>query len=263
MEAAVYDRLGAGYNSYRKHDPFLLSRILDLLDPKPKQKFLDLGCGTGNYTIPLSELGLNLLGIDPSRKMIEAAEARSKKVHWKIGAAENIPSDDQTFHAVLATLTMHHWKNIKKSFQEIHRVLKINGRIVIFTSTPEQMKGYWLNYYFPKMMAKSIMQMPSFYVLKQAATQSGFRISVVKEYFVKDDLEDHFLFVGKNRPELYFNESIRRGISSFSALANKEEVEIGLKRLSTDINSGRFEMINQSYENDWGDYLFIVAEKIN
>ncbi len=261
MEATIYDTIGTDYNAFRKPDPYLLNRILALLNPESNQKFLDLGCGTGNYTIPLSEKGIDLIGIDPSKKMIETARARTKNVSWKIGTAENIPADNQTFQGVIATLTMHHWNNIKKAFQEINRVLKKDGRIVIFTSTPEQMKGYWLNHYFPKMLEKSTMQMPSFFAMKQAATLAGFRISIIEEYFVKDDLSDHFLLVGKNRPELYFNESIRNGISSFSALANNAEVESGLKKLRADIDTGRFEIIKRSFENDWGDYLFMVAEK--
>ena len=261
MEATIYNTIGNDYNAYRKADPYLLSRILVLLKPKAGQNFLDLGCGTGNYTIPLSEKGLNIIGIDPSKKMIETAKSRTKSVNWKIGTAENIPADDQSFHGVIATLTLHHWKNIKKAFQEIGRVLKSDGRVLIFTSSPEQMKGYWLNHYFPKMLAKSTLQMPSFLSLKQAAKQNGFRISTIEEYFVKGDLSDHFLDVGKNRPELYLNPKIRNSISSFAALGNKIEVDTGLKKLRADIDSGRFSIIKKSYDNDWGDYLFMLFER--
>ncbi len=263
MGATIYDTIGTDYNAYRTADPYLLSRISALLKPKTNRQYLDLGCGTGNYTIPLSETGIKMTGIDPSKKMIEEAQSRYQGVQWKMGSAENIPAQDESFHAVLSTLTIHHWKNIKKAFQEISRVLKSDGRFVCFTSTPEQMKGYWLNHYFPKMLAKSTMQMPSFYVLKQAAALAGFRISTIEEYYVKEDLSDHFLHVGKHRPELYFNQKIRNGISSFTALANKEEIDTGLKKLRADIDSGRFAIIKNSYENDWGDYLFMVAEKNN
>jgi len=54
---------------------------------------------------------------------------------------------------------------------------------------------------------------------------------------------------------------VRKGISSFSALANADEVYQGLSKLQSDINFGRFDKIKEKFNNDSGDYLFIIAEK--
>jgi hypothetical protein len=158
-------------------------------------------------------------------------------------------------------LTIHHWTDIKKAFIELNRVLADNGRIIMFTSTPEQMKGYWLNHYFPKMLYSSIVQMPSLDTIQKATDEAKLKISGIEKYFIKDDLKDCFLYVGKNNPERYFDEQIRQGISSFSSLANIDEVKQGLIALRTDIDNNAFEQINNQYENDLGDYLFITIEK--
>lgn len=89
----------------------------------------------------------------------------------------------------------------------------------------------------------------------------GFTITKTEKYFVKVDLQDQFLYSGKNKPEIYFDANIRKGISTFSSLANSEEVKEGLKKLKTDIKNKLFERIKEKYLNDIGDYLFIKFEK--
>ena len=78
---------------------------------------------------------------------------------------------------------------------------------------------------------------------------------------MKEDLKDLFLQSGKHNPELYFNENVRKGISTFALLNNKEEVDKGLLQLRSDIDSGKFESLKKQYENDLGDYCFVVFEK--
>ena len=63
---AIYDAIGTGYNSTRQADPYLTSRLLYFLKPQPGKLYLDIGCGTGNYTIALSNQGLNFTGVEPS-----------------------------------------------------------------------------------------------------------------------------------------------------------------------------------------------------
>ncbi|MGC4233774.1 MAG: methyltransferase domain-containing protein [Niabella sp.] len=256
-----YNKIGTGYNSTRQADPYLAGRLFSLLRPQSDKLYLDIGCGTGNYTIALADKGLNFIGVEPSEKMLDEARTRNQKVGWLNGAAEQIPADDKTFDGIIAILTIHHWTDIKKAFVELNRVLADNGRMIIFTSTPEQMKGYWLNHYFPKMLHSSIVQMPSLESIQKAAEEAAFKISRMEEYFVKDDLKDCFLYVGKNKPECYFNEKIRHGISSFSSLANIDEVQQGLIKLRNDIDSNAFEQIRNQYKNDLGDYLFITIDK--
>lgn len=261
MQDILYNTIGTGYDSTRKADPFLLSRIFDLMQPSSKGKYLDIGCGTGNYTIALKEKGLEIAGIEPSDKMLDVASTKNDSIQWIAGRAEHIPFNDQTIDAVIAVLTIHHWSNIIDAFKEISRVLKENGRFVSFTSLPEQMKGYWLNHYFPGMMKASIQNMPSMMKIDEALCAVGLTKITEEKYFVANDLQDHFLYVGKNRPELYLDATIRNGISSFSNLAGKDEIQSGLSLLQQDMKTGNFINVQEQFENTVGDYLFIVAKK--
>jgi len=202
----LYNDIGLGYNSTRQADPYITERLFQLLSAQANKLYLDIGCGTGNYTIALADKGLNFYGIDPSGKMLDVARSRSSKINWLLGEAEQIPLNSNLFYGAIATLTVHHWKDIKKAFKEIYRVLKPGAKIVIFTATPEQMKAYWLNYYFPKLIGDSILQMPSFDSIKNAAFEAGFVITATGKYYVTDGLQDLFLYAGKNKPQLYFDE---------------------------------------------------------
>ncbi len=256
-----YNIIGTSYNSTRKADPYLTERLYALLAPKNNKRYLDIGCGTGNYTCALAEKGLNFTGVEPSEKMLNEAKARNQSIKWLSGTAEQIPGANNSFDGIIATLTLHHWTDLKKAFAELNRVLAENGRIVFFTSTPEQMRGYWLNHYFPEMLQASIAQMPSIKDIQTALQQTDLEITETEKYFIRDDLQDCFLYVGKNNPERYFDEAIRNGISSFSSLAGTKELEQGLAQLRSNIANDKFEQIKSRYENNTGDYLFISIDK--
>ena len=256
-----YDKIGSDYNLTRKADKYLTEQLLHHLKPTKNGKYLDIGCGTGNYTNELRKNGFQFIGIDPSKQMLEKAKLKNNEIDWKIGSAENIGLPKNIVDGVIASLTIHHWTDLKIAFSEITKVLIPNGRIVIFTSTPKQMKGYWLNHYFPKMLSDSIIQMPTLENVKTAMKDSRIEFLEKDNYFIKPDLQDQFLYCGKQNPELYFDDRIRYGISSFSLLSNRTEVEQGLSELRKDIDSGKIIDVIKSYENDFGDYLFVIGKK--
>ena len=261
MEKAVYDLIGNDYNRTRTADPFLVERLFSLLSPDKNSSYLDVGCGTGNYTIAFAAKGYSMYGAEPSEVMLEEAKRKSSCVEWVQAPAENLPFENEFFGGALATLTIHHWKSLEKGFAEIYRVLKKKSSFVIFTSFPEQMEGYWLNHYFPNMLKDSMQVMPAREKVEAALDSAGFTVTVSERYFVQPDLKDLFLYSGKDRPSIYFDEQVRKGISSFSALSNKEEVQSGLQKLSCDLENGSFIKTAQKYNNALGDYCFIVARK--
>ncbi|MBR9855737.1 MAG: methyltransferase domain-containing protein [Algicola sp.] len=258
---AKYNKIGIDYNLTRKADKYLTQQLLYHLHPTKNGRYLDIGCGTGNYTNEFQKNGFDFIGIDPSELMLGKAKLKNERIDWKIGSAENTGLPKNFVNGIIGSLTIHHWIDLKIGFPELNRVLEPNGRIVIFTSTPEQMKGYWLNHYFPKMLYDSIIQMPTLDNIKKAMKASGIKPIETHKYFVKPDLEDLFLYCGKQNPELYFNEQIRYGISSFSSLSNQTEVKNGLIELKKDIDSGKIEEVIKSYENNLGDYLYVIGQK--
>ena len=123
------------------------------------------------------------------------------------------------------------------------------------------MQSSWLKEYLPDAMIMSLEQMPALDLVTGALTQSGFTSIDTEGFDIGDDLQDSFLYSGKYRPEMYLDEGVRRGISTSASLADPEEVARGCLRLAEDIQSGRIDEVRASYENQGGDYLFVIATK--
>lgn len=261
MVQPIYDRIGEGYDDTRQADPYLTQRLHALLDRSAKGPVLDVGCGTGNYAIALAERGLNITGVDPSEKMLTEARGKSAGVTWVSGSADAIPFSDGSFSGAIGTLTIHHWKKLDACFAELFRVLVRDGRLVLFTSTPEQMRGYWLNNYFPHMLERSMQVMPTLREVSDALLASGFHVRTTERYDVREDLRDLFLYSGKHAPQRYLEAGYRQGMSSFSALSDEQELKAGLAQLEEDIRSGAWSAVKDQYVHRLGDYLFLVAER--
>ena len=254
-----YDRIGAHYNHTRRADPYLASQLIWHVDSARGGVFLDIGCGTGNYTHALAKSGMQMIGIDPSSEMLRKANSGINGLQLVRGKAEALPFAERSFSGSIATLTTHHWEDLSTAFHEVHRVTEAGGKFVIFTSTPEQMKGYWLNEYFPAMLARSMLQMSRFEELQGTLGSAGFTDIASEKYFVRKDLEDSFLYSRKHDPESYLDDRFRKGISSFSDLVDEGELSSGLDSLRKDIDSGRIEKVAAKYENTKGDYLFVIS----
>ncbi len=254
----IYDKIGVNYNSTRKADPVIFEKLFDLLSPSEGMRYLDIGCGTGNYTTIFAERGVNITGVDPSELMLDEARGKRTSVQWINAAAEQMPLKDGIFDGALATFTIHHWNDMDKGLTEVARVLRNDARLVLLTFTPAQERGYWLNHYFPNMMLNSIKRKNTYERMLQSAAACGFSLQRTEKYFVHDGLQDIFCYAGKNNPELYFNQSVRSGISSFALWPN--ETNEGLKRLREDMESGAFDVIRKQYDNDLGDYIFVVLK---
>ena len=259
---AKYDKIGINYDLTRTADDYLVNQFKLLLNLKEDGTYLDIGCGTGNYTNGVYREHLNFIGVDPSIEMLSIAKKRNPQINWILGSAESLSLNDKSVEGVFGCMTIHHWSSLNDGFSELHRVLKGNGSMVIFTSTAEQMKNYWLNHYFPKMMSDSIKQMPAFSDIESALVKNGFAISEKNIYNIDNNLKDQFLYCGKNNPKIYLNQSVRKGISSFASLAYQAEVKSGLLQLESDINSQKIDEIIDSYKNDLGDYLFTVLTPV-
>ena len=103
--------------------------------------------------------------------------------------------------------------------------------------------------------------MPALDLVTGALTQAGFTSIDTEGFDIRDDVQDFFLYSGKYRPEMYLNEGVRRGISTFARLADPEEVTSGCLRLAEDSQSGRIDEVRASYENQGRDYLLVIATK--
>lgn len=257
----IYDKIGNGYDTTRKADPFILSQFNSLLGIEPDKIYLDVACGTGNYSSEISKFGGDWSAFDQSEVMLSEAVNKSQLVKWLKFDVEQTDFQSSSFDGVMCSLAIHHFPNLSNAFKEISRILKPTGKMVLFSATPEQMYSYWLNEYFPDMMKKSCEQMSSLESIASAVQPHGLTIEKTIPFFIEPELEDFFLYSGKQRPEIYLAQSVRDGISSFRNLCTPNELEQGLLKLQSDIVSGAIDEVIKKYTNKIGDYLFVVLSK--
>ena len=98
---------------------------LDLLDPHPGERILDIGCGEGTLTRKIVERGATVLGIDNSPEMIEAA--RAKDIDAILMDAEDLPFSSE-FDAAFSNATLHWVLEKEQAARAIFRSLKPAGR---------------------------------------------------------------------------------------------------------------------------------------
>ena len=255
----IYNTIGRTYDTTRRADPDIVQTLLRLLQPKAGGQYIDVACGSGNYTDALSRAGLVIEGVDISEAMLAKARLKNPAIAWHQGDAQGLPFKDRVFDGVVCTLATHHMEQFEQVFNEMYRVMK-PGRSVILTSTPEQMQHYWLCHYFPMMMEDAWRRMSSLHRIEQAYRDAGFVTVRHEPFFVTKTCSDWFLYAGKYRPEMYLDPAVRAGISSFHMSASKQEITTGLARLEVDIASGAIAEVIQRYENEGGDYMFVVGE---
>jgi ubiquinone/menaquinone biosynthesis C-methylase UbiE len=98
-------------------------------------KVLELGSGTG-INFPFYQDVQSVIAIEPNPSMIQHSlmkkEIASVPIEILQSSAEELPFPDHSFDTVVATLVFCTIQNVEKALQEIHRICKPNGKILLF-----------------------------------------------------------------------------------------------------------------------------------
>ena len=257
----IYNRIGDTYDTTRRADPQILESLKDHIDLRPSGRYLDIGCGTGNYTAGLNKIGGKWVGLDPSSHMLDLANKKDGSIDWIKGSAELLPFEKGAFDGVICTAAIHHFSDIEKAFREVDRVLRPNGKLVIFTATPEQVSRFWLTHYFQEMMERDAAQLPSLGQMEAHFETTPLQIVEIEPFNITNETLDFLFYSGKYRPAMYLSEKIRNGMSPFRTIISDEELTRGLALLKSDIEDGTIDQIIDDSHNELGDYCFVVIKK--
>ena len=103
--------------------------VLSLLDAKPGEAILDLGCGTGHLTAQIAATGATVLGIDASPAMVAQARQNFPKLSFQLVDATQFQTA-QRFDAVFSNAALHWMLDADRVAAVIAGVLKPGGRFV-------------------------------------------------------------------------------------------------------------------------------------
>ena len=103
--------------------------MLELLAPRPGERILDLGCGTGQLTAEIAASGARVVGLDSSPEML--GQARQNYPHLKFVLADATSFRfEEPFDAVFSNAVLHWVKNADAAVERIAAALRPGGRLV-------------------------------------------------------------------------------------------------------------------------------------
>ena len=130
-------------------------RLLELADPQPSHRVLDLACGTGDLAIGAAARGADVIGLDITPRMIELARMAEAgvvtpgRLAWIVGDMAALPMAAATYDCVTTGYGLRNVPDLSGAIAEIHRVLKPGGRLCSLDfDRPESrlVRGIYLTY---------------------------------------------------------------------------------------------------------------------
>ncbi len=102
--------------------------VSSLLERVPRGKALEIGCGTGHWTVFFQNKGFDVIGIDISEQMIAVAREKYPQLNCQVADAENLAQfPDASFDAVFAITVLEFVDNPEKVIKQVKRILKPKG----------------------------------------------------------------------------------------------------------------------------------------
>lgn len=136
----AYDKVGADYDNWywskgaQKLRQRLTERVLELVraQTKGRSKILEVCCGTGHLVNELSKVG-KYTGLDFAPSMVAHCKKTYPKKKFVLGDAEDLPFKKNSFDVAICFWSFHHIVYPEQALDEMRRVLKPGGLIVIAT----------------------------------------------------------------------------------------------------------------------------------
>jgi ubiquinone/menaquinone biosynthesis C-methylase UbiE len=155
-EGIENDAVVDAYNRINRWPQFRILRkifIAELKKHQPEGIVADIGCGPGYLIVDLirSFPNISIKGVDIAEEMLTKASENvrslgvSQKISFHQGDIGQLPFEDASIDFIVSTLSLHHWSEPDQAIQELHRVLKQGGQILVFDVRRDSFKlMYWI-----------------------------------------------------------------------------------------------------------------------
>ncbi|EOD00680.1 class I SAM-dependent methyltransferase [Caldisalinibacter kiritimatiensis] len=205
---AVFDNEANSYDAWYESklgkfvDKVEKECAFELFSPRKGMKVLDVGCGTGNYSIELAKMGCEVVGIDISDEMLDIAKNKAKENNLDIEFYNmdvyNIKFDDESFDAVFSMAAFEFIKEPEKAIEEIFRVVKKDGQVLIGTINK---KSAWGELYLSEEFQKnSIFKYAQFKTLDELKKlKSNYLVDTAECLFIPPNIDEKDISMEKEK----------------------------------------------------------------
>ena len=148
---------------------FWLPELARVGDVRPGRSVLDVGCGTGRLSVPLSE-GCRVVGIDPTAEMLAIARSKGGRADFVRADAARIPFGADRFDVAIAVLVLHLVPDLSAAVREIARVAR---RAVVATVDMQRRRRHAIDEAFPSLQGIDEARFPRIGDLRAACREAG------------------------------------------------------------------------------------------
>ncbi len=142
LHQRVRDQFGGSAQAYTASpghaDTAVLDRLMNLLQPAPGDRALDIATGAGHVALAMAERGAEVTALDLTPAMLEEAQSnairRGLPITTTEGAAECLPFTGNMFDLVSVRQAPHHFADVAAAVREMARVLRPGGRLLLVDS---------------------------------------------------------------------------------------------------------------------------------
>lgn len=183
MRKADYKKISMTYDSARplseQNSELWIRLINQRVITNEKIEFLDLGSGTGRFSIAIADRpNYSVTGTDISKEMILKAREKegASKVSWVVHDASLLPFVDESFDAVFMSHLLHHVDEPLNVIKECYRILKPNGTILNRYGAIENIRSDVEHTFFPETLEIDEARIPSISQVEEWFNNAGFDI---------------------------------------------------------------------------------------
>ncbi len=104
--------------------------LIDLLNPRPGERILDAGCGTGELTQQIAERGVSVMGLDAAGPMIAKATEQFPSLPFQVADITTVDLPER-FDAIFSNAVLHWVTDYEAAIRQLKKHLKPGGRLVV------------------------------------------------------------------------------------------------------------------------------------
>lgn len=224
---ADYSAIASSYDAGRRLPEESIRQWVGLIIERgrltPGSTCLDLGCGTGRFSVPLAlESGSYVVGADVCFEMLSEALAKpaSDHVDWMRTDAQRLGLRSKAFQCVFMSLVLHHVDDAECVLRESRRVLLPGGVLLIRTTGRDDMDTMPVYRFFPGAREIDESRLPTIGALESSLLRAGFakvRFEKVKQSLVPSVAD-------------YLDKTRRKSISALTLLSEADYAD-GVRRM--------------------------------
>jgi ubiquinone/menaquinone biosynthesis C-methylase UbiE len=205
-----------------------LSTVRQSAPLPPGRKIVDVGCGTGRFSMGLADVyDTHVVGVDRSAKMLAQIRSQHRHVSFCVADAQVLPFRRGSLGMLFLSNVVHHLTDLVQAADGFAHVLQLGGFLVVRNYVREQLQRVPYLEFFPEAYAASIEMLSSTSDIEGAFGRAGF--VVVSHRTIEQPVA--------HSPNDYLEKVRSRTYSDLAAIAD-DAFEAGIARMTAAVSDG-------------------------